>query len=229
MKSSNLKLRLQAVFVLGRLRDDRSIPALVQALDDKSETVRSLAAYALGQIGDARANGALRRSMHDRSAQVRRHARAALKHIREARAAPAKRLRSARYLLKLGKMSVRQRMGSRSLAQRMRDVWQQEINSSSSAAVMGQGRPRRHQKIYGLTSALTQLSQHRRGGTISTTCRVSMVLSGKAGNIVMMGSGGATVEASSRSRGGESSLKDHALRAAIQSAKRNLMRYLRSH
>jgi epoxyqueuosine reductase len=54
-------LRRNAAVALGNLRDQRAVPALTRAVDDKDPIIRGHAAWALGRIGGAEAQDALRR------------------------------------------------------------------------------------------------------------------------------------------------------------------------
>jgi hypothetical protein len=56
-------LRVCAAEALGRLGDRRAVSALVRALDDEDDGVRSAAAEALGKIGDKRAIGPLKKAV----------------------------------------------------------------------------------------------------------------------------------------------------------------------
>ena len=72
------KVRVDAALVLGRLRQTRSIPALIGALKDKDAPVRSTAAQSLGRIGSPIAKDALVKVLADPVASVRRSAKEAL-------------------------------------------------------------------------------------------------------------------------------------------------------
>jgi len=56
---ANYKVRLQIAIVLGKLRDQRAVSCLTEALGDSNHAVRAMAATSLGQIGDPRAIPAL--------------------------------------------------------------------------------------------------------------------------------------------------------------------------
>lgn len=76
--SRSEKERIAAVTALGRLQDKRTLKPLVDALRDKSPTVRAIAALALGKLGHRAALPALRQAQQDDDALVRKRARAAV-------------------------------------------------------------------------------------------------------------------------------------------------------
>jgi hypothetical protein len=82
-QSRSEKARISAAVSLGRLKDPRALDALVKALRDESNVVRSLAATALGHLGDERALPALRRATQDRDESVRQRATSAVARIRQ--------------------------------------------------------------------------------------------------------------------------------------------------
>src|SRR4051794_941283 len=77
----SFKVRADAAIVLGRLRQTRSIPALVGALRDPHPVVRASAAQALGRIGSPIARDAIAKAMNDPVPVVRHMARDALKQL----------------------------------------------------------------------------------------------------------------------------------------------------
>jgi hypothetical protein len=70
-RSSDFRLRVQAAFALGNLRDARAVPALSSALTDPNPAVRAAVATALGRVGSSRALPALRARRRDQSSAVR--------------------------------------------------------------------------------------------------------------------------------------------------------------
>ncbi|RLB55113.1 MAG: hypothetical protein DRJ42_07090 [Deltaproteobacteria bacterium] len=88
-RRSDFRLRVQAAFGLGNLRDARAVPALSGALHDPNPAVRAAAATALGRIASPRALPALRTARRDSSAAVRMQVGRSISSIEEARAAAA--------------------------------------------------------------------------------------------------------------------------------------------
>jgi hypothetical protein len=89
LQSYHETVRKEAVIELGRMRDPRAVPALVDRLkNDSSRHVRAAAATALGEIGDPRAAVFLERATeHDRRQEVRDAAQ--LAYMKLPRSAPS--------------------------------------------------------------------------------------------------------------------------------------------
>ena len=70
LRSHDVTVRSDAAHQLGKLADERAVPALAQALEDADEYVRKSAVMALRRIGGPAAMEALRIALADRSEQV---------------------------------------------------------------------------------------------------------------------------------------------------------------
>lgn len=70
LRSNDVTLRSDAAHQLGKLGDERAVPALVEALSDSDEYVRKSAVTALRRIGGPEAMAGLRQALADRSEQV---------------------------------------------------------------------------------------------------------------------------------------------------------------
>lgn len=82
--ASSPEERRRAALGLARLRDDRAVTSLIDALGDGNEDVRRTAAGSLGQIGGVRAIDALSRALERKDTNEVRHAiREALKEARQ--------------------------------------------------------------------------------------------------------------------------------------------------
>ena len=77
-QKQNSLLQQHAAELLGRLRDNRAVEALLTALDDPISYVRAISAKALGLIGDSRAADSLVRLLSENKAAVRAAAAEAL-------------------------------------------------------------------------------------------------------------------------------------------------------
>ncbi len=70
MRSHDVTVRSDAAHQLGKLGDERAVPALAEALQDADEYVRKSAVMAVRRIGGEAATEALRIALADRSEQV---------------------------------------------------------------------------------------------------------------------------------------------------------------
>ncbi|HXF83320.1 MAG TPA: HEAT repeat domain-containing protein [bacterium] len=70
LRSADVTVRSDAAHQLGKLGDERAVPALAEAVQDPDEYVRKSAVMALRRIGGPAAMAALRTALSDRSEQV---------------------------------------------------------------------------------------------------------------------------------------------------------------
>src|SRR2546425_11258507 len=70
LRSNDVTLRSDAAHQLGKLADERAVPALVEALADSDEYVRKSAVTALRRIGGPAAMGGLRQGLAGRAGAV---------------------------------------------------------------------------------------------------------------------------------------------------------------
>lgn len=89
LRSADVTLRSDAAHALGKLADERAVPALAEALHDQDEYVRKSAIMALRRIGGQAAMEAMRQALGDRSEQVCVQAVKGLGELRDAGAAEA--------------------------------------------------------------------------------------------------------------------------------------------
>ncbi len=89
LRSTDVTLRSDAAHALGKLGDERAVPALAEALHDQDEYVRKSAVMALRRIGGHRAMEAMRAALADRSEQVCVQAVKGLGELRDAGAVEA--------------------------------------------------------------------------------------------------------------------------------------------
>jgi HEAT repeat protein len=73
--------RFSAARVLGAIGASAAVPALIEILEDKRQSVRVMVAQALGAIGESAAVPALTKALQDESKRVRREAAEALRNI----------------------------------------------------------------------------------------------------------------------------------------------------
>lgn len=225
----DLKVRLQSALALGQLRDPRAVPSLIGALRDSHPLVRAMAAHALGQVGDSRAQAPLHERLKDRDSLVRKRARIALEEIRRQQLRPAAGGGRKVVVLRLGGMGDRTRRGG-ALLPELRRLWVSNIQKSPGLR-LADGTSLPGARIYEVTASITELSQRQSAGMTETTCNVSVVLGDGKGSIVMMTSGGATVQVQNRGNLAKSqvvALQTSALENAVASAHSNVVKFLAS-
>jgi hypothetical protein len=225
-----LKVRLQAALAIGQLRDRRAVPSLIGALRDGHPLVRAMVAHALGLIGDSRAVVPLGERLKDRDGLVRKRARLALEEIRKQELKPVRSPGARVVLLRVGGMGDRTRRGG-ALLPELRRLWVSNIQKSPGLRLADGGAARPGSKVYEVNSSITELSQRSHGAVTETTCNISVVLGDGRGAIVMMTSGGATVQVQNRGNLAKSqvdALQASALETAVATAHSNVIKFLAS-
>jgi HEAT repeat protein len=89
MQSKNAHIRAKTVIALGKIKDTRVIPLLINALQDKDSYVRGQAAWSLGEIKDPHAVQPLITVLTDDYVYVRQESARALGKLKDSRAVPA--------------------------------------------------------------------------------------------------------------------------------------------
>jgi hypothetical protein len=222
------RVRLQAAIALGQVRDMRTVPALIRRLNDPNPLVRGMVAAALGEIGDSRAASPLRDRLKDRDSLVRRHVRASLDQIQKASKATDGRPANGRtILLRLGGVGDRTKQGQ-VLIPELRRLWTERISQTPGIRLVSGSANAPGQKVYEVNASITRLSSQHRGDLVETTCSVSVVVGDHHGSILMMTSGGATVQVQSQtfSKSQEPALRASALANAVASAHSNVVKFL---
>lgn len=221
------RVRLQAAVVLGKLRDGRSVPSLLRALNDENETVRGLSAQVLGDLGDASAIAALENlKKRDASPFVRDKATAALGRLHPSSAPLGRPRGEKRFHVEVGGIGAKSSRVSPELTQRLREFMIRELERSPNVTLND-----RQASGFLIDSSITSVSRRLTDQWVEISCEVSYVvgrLPSKA--MVMMTSGGATVQAP---RAGfrpekERALQMDALEGAVQGANQNLVAFLKT-
>ncbi len=235
------RVRLQAAFVLGRLRDLRAVNPLVRALSDENQSVRAQAAQVLGDLGDGRATAALDRAQRDPDPLVRSQAHSALARLAATppttapvgnsdpyavarQPHPAARPAPGALHVEVGGIGSKQRT-SPELKQRLREFITRELERTPGITL--DGAP---SKGFLIDTAITSLSRRTTGSFIEVSCEVSLIV-GKLPShaMVMMTSGGATVQAPrSIEPAREKALQVDALEGAVHGAQQNLLAFLKT-
>ncbi len=201
---ADFRLRVQAAFALGNLRDARGVPALSNALSDQNPALRAAAATALGRIGSARGLPALRRARRDQSAAVRMQAERSIELIEAASrhaSAPSGGRRPmieimppedriqwprVRYVVTLGDMENRSNFHGDGLEQTLREEVTRQLRVLRGVAVLQSeihldDRARREMRRRRLPQLrldgnIAQVRKQRSGRDLSVRCEISLML-----------------------------------------------------
>ena len=111
----------------------------------------------------------------------------------------------------------------------LRGAWRDTMTRETGTKIvlLGDKGPTDGRTVYSVSSSITRLTRVRQGPMLKALCEISVTLD-QNGSIVMMTSGGATVEAYPLRFGHREAqeLETNALRAAVTSAHHNVMRFL---
>lgn len=221
------RVRLQATVVLGKLRDTRSIPSLLRALQDENETVRGLSAQVLGELGDATLVATLERAHRtDPSQFVRNRAGEALAKLHPEAAAAHGASASRALHVEVGGIGMKAQHGSPEMTTRLREYIIRELSRTPGLTL--EGKPL---SGFLIDSSITNVSRRLTDQWVEVTCEVSFVVGRLPSRaMVMMTSGGATVQAPRRGMRPESekALQFDALEGAVQGAHENLLAFLKT-
>ena len=223
---SSWRVRLQAVVVLGKLHDPRSVPSLIRALGDENETVRGMSAQVLGELGSPTALIALDRARRsDSSAFVRNRAKEALAKLQPPEAHSRGGSSSHALHVEVGGVGAKAH-APKELTQRLREYIIRELERTPGLTL--EGKPL---SGFLIDSSITSVSRKLTDQWVEVSCEVSFVVGRLPSRaMVMMTSGGATVQAP---RLGfrpdkERALQFDALEGAVQGAHENLLAFLKT-
>jgi hypothetical protein len=225
------KVRVDAALVLGRLRQTRSIPALIGALKDKDAAVRASAAQSLGRIGSPIARDALAKVLGDPVPAVRRTAKEALQALggdvdaetppAPVPGAPAIRPRAGRKLsFEIKEMGDQTKRAGPALRSHMRDFMLTQLRP------FGDVSPPENQGMFAVDGVIKDLSTNTRNGDVEVSCAVQLVLSRQpGGGVFLLTSGEATVQRPRRQYKPQqkTSMELEALESALRSASEDLL------
>jgi hypothetical protein len=226
----SFKVRVDAALVLGRLRQTRSVPALIGALKDANPSVRASAAQSLGHIGSPIAKDALAKSMSDPAPLVRRNAQEALRELGAGDAdtppapvpgRPAIRARAGKKLsFEVKAMGDQSKRAGEALRSHMRDFMLAQLRPYGDVA------PPANQGMYAVDGVIKTLTTNTRNGDVEVSCTVQLVLSRQpGGGVFLLTSGEATVQRPKRQYKPQqkTSLEVEALESALRSASEDLL------
>jgi hypothetical protein len=226
------KVRVEAALILGRLRQTRSIPALIGALKDSNPAVRASAARALGAIGSPIARDAVARAAVDPVPLVRRMAKEALRQLggeggdtqtppAPVPGGPAIRPRAGQKLsFEVKQMGDQSKRATAAMRSHMRDFIVAQLRPYGDVA------PPENQGMYAVDGVIKNLTTNANGPDVETSCSVQLVLSRQpGGGVFLLTSGEATVQRPRRQFKPQhrSSMEVEALESALRSASEDLL------
>ena len=172
------KIRIQVAASLGQLRARKGVPVLIQALNDRHQTVRGVAAAALGKIGDVRALDPLQNlAERTRNSFVRRQAKRAIKRLAKIRRAQPQR----RIFVAVGRMSNHSGKGGPSMSQALSSALIRAFGSEKGIRSGGH-RPTQQDLVkqgmrgFVVDGSIVSLSQRRKGRDIEISCSIKVSL-----------------------------------------------------
>ncbi|HXJ23695.1 MAG TPA: HEAT repeat domain-containing protein [Polyangia bacterium] len=240
-RDPSFKVRVEAALILGRLRQPRSIPALVGALRDPNGGVRAAAADALGDLARPEptpavlTTGTLPRdalfaALHDPEPGVRRSARAALHRMgveddaRPAMAGEAEiRHRHSETSFEVKGMGDPARHAGPAMQSHMRDFLIAQLRP------YGEVEPREGHGTYAIDGVIKDLSLSTSGRDVEVTCAVQLTISKQpGGGVFMLTNGQATVQKPRRQFRPQlrPSMELEALETAVRAASEDLVTHL---
>jgi hypothetical protein len=224
------KVRVEAALILGKLRQPRSVPALVTATKDPYPGVRVSAVRSLGLIADPAGRDAIVAALHDPVPAVRRVAREALRGVGVAddgvpRVAgdPGIRRRPAKMSIEVRPVGDPKNQADPMLRSHMRDFLVQQLRP------LGDVSPDEGQATYAVGGVIKNLAIVRGGPDVEVTCAVQLVVMRQPGNaLFLMTSGESRVQKPKRQFRPQlqASMELQAVEVAVRGASEDLISQL---
>jgi len=191
------KVRVDAALVLGKLRQPRSVPALVAATKDSYAPVRLSAVRSLGLIGEPAGRDAVVAALRDPVPMVRRGAREALRglggsaddSVPHVAGDPGIRRRPSRMSIEVRPVGDPKNQADPMLRSHMRDFLVEQLRP------LGDVSPDEGQATYAVGGVIKNLAIARGGPDVEVTCAVQLVVMRQPGNaLFLMTSGESRVQ-----------------------------------
>jgi hypothetical protein len=233
MQDPSYKVRVQAALVLGKLKDKRAVPALIQALQDENESVRGVAATSLGQIGDRAALKPLQDAQGDASSFVRAQAQKSYEIIAGTTpSTPGPARAGARYYMAIG---FDTKGGNAQYGQLVKDALAKELQKLPTVTLsVGGGPPtaqvlaQKRLKGFVVDGSIQRLSASKAGGQQQIDCDLrAFVATYPDRSIKMMTTEGASLQIGS-GPSEEMSGKRECLLAAVEAVRDDVNKFLQT-
>jgi len=227
VQDRSYKVRVEAALILGRLKDARSVPALISALRDSHPAVRATAAQALGRIGDPSAREPLLRAHQDGNRFVRRMSGEAIRALQRARTpdpAVATNRPTGRPAFDVKPMGDRSHKATPALRGRMRDFVTTHLRAVGDITVDSQ------EPGFVVDGAIKDLSMTTGPDLVQVGCSVQLVVSKHpSGGVFLLTSGEAMVQKPARQFKPQqkATMEMEALEHAVRGASEDLLQSLR--
>jgi len=181
------KVRVEAALILGKLREQRSVPALMAALKDGHPAVRATSARSLGMIGAPIAREALTAALHDPVQAVRHMAREALRGLggvddsapHEAGEASIRRRSAPRLSFEVRPVGDPRNQAGPVLRSHMRDFLVQQLRPIGEVSEDGRAN-------YAIGGIIKNLYVARGGQDVEVICAVQLVVMRQPGNALFL-------------------------------------------
>jgi HEAT repeat protein len=188
VRDPSYKVRVDAALILAKLRQQRSLPALIAGTKDGHPAVRAASVRALGLTGGPGAREAVVPALHDPTHTVRHMAREALRNLggidESTPAAPGQptiRRRPGRQLsFEIRPVGDPRNQADPVLRSHMRDFLVQRLRPLGDVA------PQEGQATYAVGGVIKALTVARDGQDVEVTCAVELVVMRQPGNALFL-------------------------------------------
>jgi hypothetical protein len=226
------KVRVDAALILGKLRQQRSVPVLVVATKDPYAAVRASAVRSLGLIGAPDGRDAVLAALHDPVPTVRRMAREALRGLNSgagddtgapAMAEPSVRSRPTKMSIEVRPVGDPKNQAGPVLRSHMRDFLVEQLRPLGDVSADSA------QPTYAVGGVIKNLAVARGGPDVSVICAVQLVVMRQPGNaLFLMTSGEARVQKPKRMfrPQQQASMELQAVESAVRGASEDLISQL---
>jgi hypothetical protein len=224
-KSSDFRVRVQAALELGKTRDERALPALSAALDDRDASVRAAAAAALGKLGVARGVRPLKEHLDDSSDNVQSAVKTAIA-LLTPKPEPSAEPEAQRIVVRLGSVHNSTRVKSPAMEREILAESRKKLSEMPGVAllpseVLEASKTEEAPRVM-ITPSIQKLAASRDGDSIVYSASIEYILHAMPDEAIMARISGsasaAATEKEAADKAATAVLRREVLAAAIQSA-----------